>query len=574
MKKATLSFSDFINEQENIKNITKINEDCKVIVKPATDEDWNKLEMWLDKSPMNVIVDDEAFYFDADDKDISKVIQDLQTQFTKAGISATFDPSKSTEDLEEILEGRKNVTIKRKYTDNYPAMKAGKYGPVREKILNFIREKQEDGGISYADLKEFISGMNEDIGSKTTPAWIYKNKKYIKTIKEGDSKKYVLSRWGNRILDRTIVNENNSINETKKRKIKPFNKVKVGDIAYENPIAGGKWNNALGEILWKGSGKELIKSKWKGLLSDLEYDSSDELDDYDWVVVDDEYHGEELYAYDDDPSSTVVFESFKDTKLYEAKKRKIKPFNKVKVGDTVYENPNVDGEWNNAFGEVVWKGSGEELLKSKWKKLLADVELDSSDEVYNLDWVVVDDITYGLELYTYNDDDPSSTVVFESLTEKKTLITEESYEDIISKISDKDLKKIIEHPNFKKHYNEYLDGDKKPTLKEREAAKKWAVQQVYSELKEDNIFESYNVPHRYTLFVSTVQNKVETNVTRNSAENFRDELLRDYKKIKDNNASTKYFLNNKSFLRSAGILNQDPEDLAKFLQDTYTKFNI
>ena len=105
------------------------------------------------------------------------------------------------------------------------------------------------------------------------------------------------------------------LNEAKK-KIKKFQNVKVGDVAMENPLAGGVWGNELGFIIWKGNYKQLKTSKHKNLLLDLEYQiyqipNGEKDDEYlnalDFVVVDDENYGNTLYAYDDDPSSVVVF---------------------------------------------------------------------------------------------------------------------------------------------------------------------------------------------------------------------------------------------------------------------------
>jgi len=65
-------------------------------------------------------------------------------------------------------------------------------------------------------------------------------------------------------------------------------------------------------------------------------------------------------------------------------------------------------------------------------------------------------------------------------------VSEKSYADIISTISDEDYQKLLSSKEYKKAYNDYLDGDKKPTLREREAAKRWALQTAYSGLFENN----------------------------------------------------------------------------------------
>jgi len=274
------------------------------------------------------------------------------------------------EQNEIINEGRKSVTIKRKYTENYHRIGAGKYGPIREKILSYIREREEDGGVTLKELKEFISGMNEDIGSKTSTAWIYKNKNYLKKrkVESNSESKIFLSKLGNRVLDRTIINEENihenfkvgdrvtieyepgfidygtieeiknknvvvvnwddgsksedvkikdiqllkeNLNESEK-KIKKYKDVEVGDIAFENPDAGGQWNKREGVVRWKGTAKELIKSKYKNLFRDWDIEDDIEFEefaaDYDLVVVDTDDWGKILFNYNNDPSGVVVFE--------------------------------------------------------------------------------------------------------------------------------------------------------------------------------------------------------------------------------------------------------------------------
>lgn len=93
---------------------------------------------------------------------------------------------------------------------------------------------------------------------------------------------------------------------TKQKKIKLYSEVKVGDIAFENPDAGGQWNNELGKVLWKGSFKEFEKSKYQHTMWDI--DEKDEFDpsEYDLIVLQEEY-GPTLFNYNNDPSGCVVF---------------------------------------------------------------------------------------------------------------------------------------------------------------------------------------------------------------------------------------------------------------------------
>jgi hypothetical protein len=99
---------------------------------------------------------------------------------------------KYTMTFEEFINEGK-IVVKRKYTDKYPSYEIGKYGPVREKILSFVKEK---GIVSREELVEYINAINEDIGSSTSLIWIYKNSKYFRVIEKEGKKMYKLSPLG------------------------------------------------------------------------------------------------------------------------------------------------------------------------------------------------------------------------------------------------------------------------------------------------------------------------------------------------------------------------------------------
>jgi hypothetical protein len=95
--------------------------------------------------------------------------------------------------------------------------------------------------------------------------------------------------------------------------IKSYSNVRIGDMAYENPAAGGEWNNSIGKVLWKGTYEELLSSKYKGIATD--WDTIEELREFDndLIVVDIEdedsfVSGATLMNYNNDPSGCVVFE--------------------------------------------------------------------------------------------------------------------------------------------------------------------------------------------------------------------------------------------------------------------------
>ena len=93
--------------------------------------------------------------------------------------------------------------------------------------------------------------------------------------------------------------------------IKSFQDVQIGDIAFENPDAGGAWNNEEGPIIWKGTFEEVQQSKWNYILEEWEmhdFEDTHELEECDFVVVDLPTYGATLFTYDFDPCSIVCFE--------------------------------------------------------------------------------------------------------------------------------------------------------------------------------------------------------------------------------------------------------------------------
>lgn len=107
---------------------------------------------------------------------------------------------------ESLNEGRRNVIVKRKYTDNYPAVGVGSYAPVREKILSFVAEN--GGRVTLDEIKEFISSVNEDGEDiNINGAWLRQNKKYLKRESKGGETKYSITNLGTRYLKSKAVTE-------------------------------------------------------------------------------------------------------------------------------------------------------------------------------------------------------------------------------------------------------------------------------------------------------------------------------------------------------------------------------
>lgn len=88
------------------------------------------------------------------------------------------------------------VTVKRKYTDIYPSKNVNQHGPIREKVLAFVKE---NGTVSYEDMMEFMKAMNEETGGNTSRKWLTKNPQYFKITEKAGKKTYKLSSLGERV---------------------------------------------------------------------------------------------------------------------------------------------------------------------------------------------------------------------------------------------------------------------------------------------------------------------------------------------------------------------------------------
>jgi len=106
--------------------------------------------------------------------------------------------------FEEFVNEAK-VTVKRKYTDIYPAKQVDQRGPIREKVLAFVKE---NGEVSYEDMTEFMKSMNEETGGSTSRKWLTKNPQYFKITEKNGKKTYKLSLLGERVY-RAIQQLNN-----------------------------------------------------------------------------------------------------------------------------------------------------------------------------------------------------------------------------------------------------------------------------------------------------------------------------------------------------------------------------
>jgi len=92
-----------------------------------------------------------------------------------------------------VIEGR-NITTKRKYTENHPASTVGKSARIRNKMLEAIK----DGKISQLEFDAILKEMSSD-----SKRWMKRNSSMFNVSEDGIS----LSGFGNRILRGITINE-------------------------------------------------------------------------------------------------------------------------------------------------------------------------------------------------------------------------------------------------------------------------------------------------------------------------------------------------------------------------------
>ena len=92
-----------------------------------------------------------------------------------------------------IKEGKK-VTLKRRYTENHPAVTVSKNAKVRNRVLEFIK----DGKITKEAFEKFVADL-----SNNSKRWTKNNSKYFTISEEGVS----LSKMGKKLLAGITVNE-------------------------------------------------------------------------------------------------------------------------------------------------------------------------------------------------------------------------------------------------------------------------------------------------------------------------------------------------------------------------------
>jgi len=98
----------------------------------------------------------------------------------------------------DFLNEKRNVTLKRKYTENHPAVKAGLTARVRNKMIEAVA----DGKLSQEEFKTILSEFSTD-----SARWIRRNSKYFNVSEDGIS----LSKFGRRLFKTVIITENQGV---------------------------------------------------------------------------------------------------------------------------------------------------------------------------------------------------------------------------------------------------------------------------------------------------------------------------------------------------------------------------
>lgn len=93
--------------------------------------------------------------------------------------------------------------------------------------------------------------------------------------------------------------------------------------------------------------------------------------------------------------------------------KQIKSFQEIKLGDTVFENPEAGGVWDREMGHIIWIGNSQDLINSDYVSWLEQDEEDEEEEIGDYNWVVVQTDMHGQILFNYNCD-PCGVVCFKS----------------------------------------------------------------------------------------------------------------------------------------------------------------
>ena len=130
----------------------------------------------------------------------SDTAKELVDFFNEEGVVAEGMVLEAFDYIDEELNERV-VTIKRRYTENYPAVTVGRAARVRNRMLEAIA----DGKLTQEEFDAILKEMSID-----AKRWSRRNARYFNVSEDGVS----LSKAGSRILQKIAINEN-TVNEAR-----------------------------------------------------------------------------------------------------------------------------------------------------------------------------------------------------------------------------------------------------------------------------------------------------------------------------------------------------------------------
>lgn len=130
----------------------------------------------------------------------SDTAKELVDFFNEEGVVAEGMVLEAFDSIDEELNERV-VTIKRRYTENYPAVTVGKAARVRNRMLEAIA----DGKLTQEEFDAILKEMSID-----AKRWSRRNARYFNVSEDGVS----LSKAGSKILKKIAINEN-TVNEAR-----------------------------------------------------------------------------------------------------------------------------------------------------------------------------------------------------------------------------------------------------------------------------------------------------------------------------------------------------------------------
>lgn len=199
-KKVAETLAKAMSKADNAKvtvNLRTLEEDSFDLDYDGEEYDGGSYNIYDDGSVVNHAVTPNEIY-GTSDSSVEDFIKGLKKPIKESFLDA-YD-----ENSEELDESK--ITLKRQYTENYPAKTAGKHAAIRNKIIEALK----DGELTKEEFDTLVSGLTED-----SKRWLRRNSTFF-NIQED---KVGLTKTGQRIAAtlyqsdyKLKTNENNNTN--------------------------------------------------------------------------------------------------------------------------------------------------------------------------------------------------------------------------------------------------------------------------------------------------------------------------------------------------------------------------